>query len=270
MTVLNVDSVHTRSQPNGTILWLCGWSMADTVFERLRERLPDFRHVSVDYGSADTPENILLQTERAAINILQRDEAAGDRGSCGPLLIAGWSLGGLLALRLASQGFAAGLVLIAATACFTRPKDEIKLGWADTSVRKMIAGLVKDRQAVETNFRQLMFTEAERAAALGDSLPETSNWTTPALIAGLQILRSENYLSQLERIACPVLLVHGTEDKLCPYGAAMELSERLPNAKLFTLPDCGHVPFLGKEEHIADEVRSWWHEQQNKRYSTTI
>ncbi|MFD2878149.1 hypothetical protein ACFTAO_22540 [Paenibacillus rhizoplanae] len=66
MIALDIDSVKTQTQTSGTILWLCGWSMPDAVFDRLRELLPDFHHVSVDYSNADTPEKILIQTEIAA------------------------------------------------------------------------------------------------------------------------------------------------------------------------------------------------------------
>lgn len=262
MIVLDINSVKTQPQTSGTILWLCGWSMPDAVFDRIRELLPDFHHVSVDYSDANSPEKMLLLTEIAVKNLLYLDGEACRTGAFhGPLLIGGWSLGGLLALRLAAKGFADGLLLFAATARFTRSNEETDLGWVDTYVRKMITGLVKDRQAVESKFRQLMFTEAEWEADLGESLPPIGSWTTPALIAGLQILRSEECLSQLKSINCPVFLVHGTEDSICPYGAAAELMAQLPKAKLLTIPACGHAPFLGREDQIADELRRWWHEQ---------
>ncbi|NHN30805.1 alpha/beta fold hydrolase [Paenibacillus sp. S3N08] len=251
-----------QRETSGTILWLTGWSMPDTVFERLRELLPDFYHVSVDYSAADTPEKLMYLTEKAALNLQSSEVAACmTRVNCGPLLIGGWSLGGLLALKLAVKGYADGLVLFAATARFTRSKEETDRGWADAYVRQMITGLTKDRQTVETKFRQLMFTEAEWEAGLGQSLSPIGSWTTPALITGLQILRSEECKSQLSEINCPVLLVHGTEDKICPYGAAEELVAYLPQAELLTIPVSGHAPFLGREVHIAEVLRRWWHEQ---------
>ncbi|AJS61471.1 alpha/beta hydrolase [Paenibacillus sp. IHBB 10380] len=249
-----------KVETSGTILWLTGWSMPDTVFDRLRLLLPDFYHISVDYSDADSPEKMVLLTETAARNFLSSGGTTC-KTNRGPLLIGGWSLGGLLALRLAIQDFADGLVLLAATARFTRSKQELDLGWADTYVRRMIRGLTKDRQAVETEFRQLVLTEEEWKTDLGEILPPIGSWTTPALITGLQILRNEEYLSQLSMIDCPVLLVHGTDDKICPYGAASELTAQLPQAELLTIPASGHVPFLGREAHIADELRRWWHEQ---------
>lgn len=247
---------------SGTILWLTGWSMPDTVFDRLRELLPDFHHISVDYSNADSPEKILLLTETAAENLISSDvSTCKTRGFLGPLLIGGWSLGGLLALRLAVKGFADGLVLFAATARFTRSKEERDRGWPDAYVRQMIKGLMKDPQDVETKFRQNMFTETEWEAGLGKRIPHIGSWTTPALIAGLEILRSEEILSGLPEIKSPVLLVHGTEDKICPYNAASELAAQLPQAKLLSISDCGHAPFLGREDEIVEELRRWWDER---------
>jgi pimeloyl-[acyl-carrier protein] methyl ester esterase len=252
--------MNIKEETGGTILWLTGWSMPDTVFDRLRLLLPDFHHISVDYSDADSPEEMVLLTETAARNFLSSGGSTC-KTSRDPLLIGGWSLGGLLALRLAIQDFADGLVLLAATARFTRSKEELDRGWADTYVRRMIRGLIKDRQAVECEFRQLILTEEEWENNLGKSLPPIGSWTTPALITGLQILRNEECLSQLSMITCPVLLVHGTEDKICPYGAVSELIAQLPQAELLTIPASGHAPFFGREAHIADELRRWWHDQ---------
>ncbi|MDQ0896729.1 alpha/beta hydrolase [Paenibacillus sp. V4I7] len=259
MIASDSNQVKIQQKPSRTILWLSGWSMPDTVFDRLRELLPDFHHISVDYSDADSPETMLLLTETAAQNLMITEcKTRADRGQ---LLIGGWSLGGLLALRLAAKRLADGLVLFAATARFTRSVEERDRGWADAYVRQMMKGLMKDRQGVETKFRQHMFTEAEWEAGLGKRFPLIGSWTTPALIAGLQILRSEEVLSGLPEIECPVLLVHGREDKICPFNAAAELVAQLPQAELLSIADCGHASFLGREDEIAEELRRWWDEQ---------
>ncbi|OMF23270.1 alpha/beta hydrolase [Paenibacillus sp. FSL H8-0548] len=248
---------------SGVILWLTGWSMPDTVFDRLRELLPEYVHVSVEYNDADSPENMLHLTETIARKIRFVDEAGCSiRRFQGSILIAGWSLGSLLALRLAANGYADGLVLFGATARFTRSKEEGIFGLADGYIRQMIRGVSKDQQAVETKFRKFMFTDIEWESGLAASLPPIGSWTVPALIAGLQILRSEECMSNLPNITCPVLLIHGTGDKICSYSAVLELRDQLPHAKLVTLQDCGHMPFLGREVHIAGELRGWWHDQQ--------
>lgn len=242
-----------RSQLGGTILWLTGWSMSNKVFDRLRGLLPDFHHVSVEYSAAASSEEMLHLTETAAKSL---------RPSCsGPLLIGGWSLGGLLALKLADQKLADGLILFSATARFTRPKEQQNRGWADAYVRQMITGLQRDRQAVERKFRQMIFTPLEAASEPGNHHSLIGNWTTPALIAGLETLRHVECLSRLPAIQCPVLLIHGTEDQICPYEAAEELLMQLSQGKLLAIPDSGHAPFVGREALIAESIRSWWHDQ---------
>lgn len=270
MNVSENIPLQIEQETSGTILWLMGWGMPDAVFDRLRLLLPDFRHISVDYSAADSPEEMLCLTDTAVRDLLFIEGSPSrERVLHGPLFISGWSLGGLLALRLAAKGYVDGLVLFGATARFARPKEELDRGIADAYVRQMIKGISKDRHAVEVNFRKMMFTEQEWKAGLAEFLSPMGGWTTQALLAGLQILRSEECLSQLPNINCPVLLIHGTEDRICPYGAGLELTAHLPQAKLMTLTGCGHAPFLGKEVHIADEWRRWWRDHGEKSCCST-
>ncbi|MDQ0114207.1 alpha/beta hydrolase [Paenibacillus harenae] len=252
-----------NASTKGIVLWLTGWSLPDKVFDRLRKLLPEYTHLSIEYNASDTPESMLAFAESAVKRILIADEAdCSIRRPRGPVLISGWSLGSLLALRLAAHGYADGLVLFGATAKFTRPQTESALGFADVHVRQMIRGISRDRATVELNFRRLLFTAAEREAGFAAFLPPIGSWTTPALISGLQILRSEECFSRLSGIACPVLLFHGTADQICSYQAVLELKDQLPQAKLVTIPASGHVPFLGREASIAEEWRRWRHGRQ--------
>jgi pimeloyl-ACP methyl ester carboxylesterase len=45
-------------------------------------------------------------------------------------------------------------------------------------------------------------------------------------------------------IACPVLLVWGTRDHMCPHRGARVLSEALPGALVELIDGCGHCPQL--------------------------
>lgn len=234
-----------------TILWLNGWGMPSSVFDRLRAHLPEFRHRYADYCKVESLEQMLEVTEIAARETM--------RSSRAPLLVAGWSLGGLLALRLAARELTDGLVLFGATARFVRPKEHNHLGWADAYLRQMLSGLEKDRESVEDKFRRLVFEE-EQNARLAEQLPAAGSWTTPALCAGLQVLRELDVISELPQIRCRTLLVHGVMDRICPHGAAEQMVGLMPDAELLSLADCGHAPFLGREEDIAEATRSWWDE----------
>ncbi|MDH4619515.1 alpha/beta fold hydrolase [Brevibacillus sp. AY1] len=240
-----------------TILWLTGWSIDDDVFnplrDQLRSRLPEWRHSVAHYYDAKTPEQMHVIAKVAA--------HACRQASDGPLLIAGWSLGGLLALRLAGELGAEGLVLLGSTARFIRPRGETDLGWPDAYLRQMSSALKHDRAAVEWNFHKNLFTPRELERGIHEMLPAAGRWPNQALLAGLELLRHEDCRPLLPGIACPVLVVHGQDDIVCPFGAAKELHKSLPRASLLAVEDGGHAPFLGRETEVADAIRSWWYER---------
>ncbi|CAM4031600.1 alpha/beta hydrolase [Paenibacillus alkaliterrae] len=255
-----------RTDTVGTILWFTGWSMPRTVFGSLQVLLPDYKHVSFEYGEVESDEELLALAEAQARSIREAamEGAALYNGTYRPLLIGGWSLGGLLALHLAVNGLADGLILMGATARFIREREESERGWPDVYVRQMILMLGKDRQAVEESFRHRLLTAEGSKKELVVKLSPIGSWSTAALIAGLQLLRSTEYLSRLPGIHCPVLLIHGTKDTICPYGAAEEMAALLPHVELLTIAECGHMPFHGREESMAAEIRRWWHGCKSK------
>ncbi|MEK3885112.1 alpha/beta hydrolase [Paenibacillus sp. PL2-23] len=250
---------------SATILWLTGWSMPDSVFDRLRLELPDFEHKSVDYSQAVTPEEIFQRVERAAAEWTEQDSRCK-----GPLLVAGWSLGALLALRLGVQGAADGLLLLAGTARFVRPSHQRELGWPDSYLRQMLASIAKDRPTIEGLFRRSLCTDAEWEAGRGELLPPAGSWSAEALMAGLRILRTEDYTDRLTLIRHPILLVHEHDDRVCPFGAAEEIASRTAQAKLSGWTGCGHVPFLGRETEVAEAIRSWWYGGQSGQNPASI
>lgn len=252
---------HERERD--TILWLTGWSMPNSIFDRLHAALPEFQHMCANYTNAASPEEMFARTEAACFT--------STSNGCGRVLIAGWSLGGLLAMRLAAKGLAHGIVLFSTNARFTRPRVQRSLGWSDSYVRQMISTLIRrDRQTVETKFRELLFSAAGRNDGLPEAVSLSGGWTTEALVAGLQVLRQADFITLLPEMDYPIMLIHGTEDRVCPYAAAEEMLLHMPRAKLTTVEGGGHVPFLGREGALAQAIRRWWDEQKDPSYSTSI
>jgi pimeloyl-ACP methyl ester carboxylesterase len=54
-----------------------------------------------------------------------------------------------------------------------------------------------------------------------------------------------------ERINCPILILRGADSDLLLPGTAKEMLRRNPQARLETIPDCGHAPALMDEQQIA-------------------
>jgi len=72
-----------------------------------------------------------------------------------------------------------------------------------------------------------------------------------ALLARMRQTVLEDPLPILRRIRAPTLLLWGAADQMIPVANAADYAGAIPNARLVTLPDAGHVPF---EEKPAESL----------------
>jgi pimeloyl-ACP methyl ester carboxylesterase len=61
----------------------------------------------------------------------------------------------------------------------------------------------------------------------------------------------QNY--PMESVSVPTLVVHAVDDPMASYENAKALAERIPNAKLLSIPSGGHL-LLGSSEIISSEI----------------
>lgn len=66
----------------------------------------------------------------------------------------------------------------------------------------------------------------------------------PGFNDSLRAIVDYDYLDQLAKIACPTLIVQGTEDVLVPLGDADEYARHIERSTTLILQDTGHVPML--------------------------
>ena len=62
---------------------------------------------------------------------------------------------------------------------------------------------------------------------------------------------------QIEKCKSPVLTIHGTRDRAAPYGAGREWSFVLPDARLFTIEEGGHLPWIEAPNIVFPAVRTF-------------
>ncbi len=60
-----------------------------------------------------------------------------------------------------------------------------------------------------------------------------------------------------ERISCPTLLVRGGESRLLTPDRAVELRERIPNARLVEIPEAGHHVHLDQPETVLETIQQF-------------
>lgn len=58
----------------------------------------------------------------------------------------------------------------------------------------------------------------------------------------------------LHRISIPTLLLWGADDKIAPPAMAQAWQEGLPDSRLITLPQCGHLPHMECPEQASTDI----------------
>ncbi len=171
-------------------------------------------------------------------------------------LVCGWSLGGLVAMRLATRQprLASRLALVSATPCFAQRPD-----WPHAMARETLeqfaAGLhAKPARTIRTfvNLNALGGPHArESVRALAAMLAERGTPSEASLQAGLALLHDADLRDEVPRIDRPACVVHGGRDALTPVGAGRWLAAALPFARFHEIPEAAHLPFVSHPEAVA-------------------
>jgi proline iminopeptidase len=78
---------------------------------------------------------------------------------------------------------------------------------------------------------------------------------TQALMPSIQ--RLDFRAEELAKVEAPVLLIHGTKDRSAPYGAARDWATLLPNARLLTIHNAAHAPWIEAPESVLPEIKTF-------------
>lgn len=170
---------------------------------------------------------------------------------------AGWSLGGMVALRAAilAPERVKGLLLVCSTPKFVKSTD---WQWA-TDIElfdSFVEGLNADYQKNMRRFLLLQAGDARLARQLGKPIAEiiaSAGQPSPrTLLNGLAILQGVDLRDQLDRINMPVRLIAGQMDRICHPQASEWLAEQL-DGHLLSIR-CGHCPLLSHPAEVAAEL----------------
>ncbi len=88
-----------------------------------------------------------------------------------------------------------------------------------------------------------------------------SNTAVISVLGIAKEARRQNLSLHLNKIKVPVLLIWGLQDTVTPPSVAHEFYERLPNARLCLINECGHVPMMEQPElfnkHLGDFLKKY-------------
>ena len=242
---------HDGAGPD--LVLLHGWGLHSGAWSEVLPRLSQrFRVHAVDLPGHGRSAHVPVDDFEAAVSRV-RATMPGDA------LVCGWSLGGLLAQRLARDGGVRGLALVATTPCFTL-RGDWPHAMAPATLEGFARGLHRDRERTLRDFvhlNALHGTHArESVRAMGRHLAEHPA-PLAALEASLAWLRDIDLRPTAPRLDVPAVVVHGTRDALAPIEAGRWLARHLPRARLVEIEDAAHLPFFTHRDAFVAALESF-------------
>ncbi len=244
-------AIHVeRAGAGPDLVLLHGWCLHGGVWDALAQRLAaSFRLHVVDLPGHGRSRDV-------AFGAL--DDVVDEVAACCPegAGVCGWSLGGLVALRLATRHPArvGALALVSATPRFARAP-----GWphgmAPATLAAFADGLGAAPGKTIRRFLDLCAhggPDARRGSReLAAILAQRETPSAADLASGLALLAHADLRSEVPAIGVPAIVVHGERDALVPVAAARWLAASLPAARLTEIAGAAHVPFATHPDAVA-------------------
>jgi pimeloyl-[acyl-carrier protein] methyl ester esterase len=238
--------LQTEHHGNGPpLVLLHGWGMHGGLFAPLLPSLlPHHRVAVIDlpgHGGSGPIAPYTLDTIADAV-------AAAIEGPA-PATILGWSMGALVALRIARRHprTVARLVLVCASPRFVAGEDWPHAIAAHTLERFGDELAVAYRPTLQ-RFLSLQVQGSEQGrrtlAAMRAALFARGEPPRDVLAAGLHILAHTDLRAEVPAIAVPTLVITGQRDALTPAAAGQWLAAALPDGRHADIAGAAHAPFL--------------------------
>ena len=257
-----MSTLHVERAGQGPVLLLVhGWAMHGGVFAPLARALePDFDVITVDLpghgGSRDSALPLALGPVADALAALI-DAQPSKRA-----LVAGWSLGGLVATALAARhpDRVRGLAMLAASPRFVQGTD-----WPagmDPRVFELFGEeLGRDYRGTLDRFLML---EAQGSAHLReelrylrDAVYARGEPAPRALQEGLGLLHDSDLRAALPGLAMPSLWIAGRRDRLVSPQAMQAAAALAPRSRFQQYDHAGHAPFLTEPKAVAEALTAF-------------
>ncbi len=210
-------------------------------------------------GGPDLPDGGTLD------DILDGLEAMLDEVGWTKAHIAGWSMGGQLALEMAARGRALTVTAISPAGAPTGGGMERELKRIGRQFRRSHGAARRSARLVA----RIMASPGLRAVAMRDQMVNGSRISPDEAVAMSQSFAdtpvfasfieafgaNDRKLEGLDRIDVPVTIVWGDTDRVLPQDKHEPFfRERLPEAKFVNLVKAGHTPFWDAPERVVDAI----------------
>jgi pimeloyl-ACP methyl ester carboxylesterase len=178
------------------------------------------------------------------MDTLTRD-AAGliETLGCAPCHFAGLSMGGFIAMRLGARRpeLLRSLILLETSADPEIP-DNVRRYKLGARLTRVLGSRLGAPQVMVTMFGRTFLSDPDRAAerAVWQSRLAT-NRRVGVHRATIAVADRKGIYDEIARITLPTLVIVGDEDVATPPDRAKRIADRIPGARLVTIPRAGHT-----------------------------
>ncbi|WP_067671498.1 alpha/beta fold hydrolase [Nocardia miyunensis] len=241
-------SLHVQDVGSGPcVVMLHGWALGHEIWDRQVRALVELgrRVIAIDlrgHGRSDAPFGD-YSVERLADDVTTVLESRDARD----VALVGWSLGGLVAFRVAATHpeLVRKLVLVGSNGVANARKAGFPFGLPAEEQEDAVVGREKaDRIASRRALIIGAFAQTPDQV-LADWLLRVS-LQTPSWVgaAALKTLMRTDQVDRLAEIDMPVVQILGRKDPILSQRAAAWLQEQLRDGQQVWLEECGHFPML--------------------------
>lgn len=245
-------SVHVDIQGQGDdLVLLHGWAMHGGVFSDISNTLAQrYRVHCIDlpgHGQS-TARNDAVSVEHLANQILPQVPPRA--------VMLGWSLGGQVALQLATQTSLRALVLVSVTPKFVADSSWSH-GMSSAVFAQFFAKLHENIESTVQDFLSLQVRGDIHAMRTLKTLRERLMQhpaDATALDHSLAMLRDTDLRSLLPAINVPTLLIAGEHDRITHPRATQAMATMLPDAHYVEIKRAGHASFISHRDEFLKIV----------------
>ncbi|MBD3754089.1 MAG: alpha/beta fold hydrolase [Gammaproteobacteria bacterium] len=257
MHTASLPSLHCDQFGQGpNLTFIHGWSAQNSVWREWIEHYfaQDYRVTLIELpGAGNSPEIPKpADLEQAWVNALY---AAMPQ----PTHLVGWSLGGLLAQKIALQH---PHTVLSLTCLASTPRFMQTEGWHwamnPQLMNDFIQALAKDTAATLQHFWKLQIQGSDGARQLiklfMQQMKQRKLPKITSLAQGLQLLKKMDNRTALSQWPGAVLWLLGENDPLIPKEFVTEFSTIQPQAEVCVLQGAAHMPFYSHPEATAQAL----------------
>lgn len=230
---------------------LHGWALNGRVWDPLVDQLQQENEVmAIDlpgHGKSSPPASGEFSINSLSEIIRQHIKPGS--------VLAGWSLGGLIAINIAAKHpeLVRKLVIVASSPQFANT-DSWEYGIKKSVIDGFASELTNNYRETIHRFLAIQTFGSEKAKPvireLKDKVFLNGEPHLDSLSQGLQILKHANLWKTAAEIQCPTLIILGEKDTLIPRASGNETRKTVPNSELKIISGAGHAPFISHPDEF--------------------